>query len=505
MKKLGIVIIMAVIAAVTVQAETLALWENDNLIIPANSTPADFAATGVFASDLALGAGLPPPATTWPNALDGGIHAHSTNLTAAIALNHYFTFTVTPDAGKQVDYSNVAARVTLNALTNVGTSVQMVLMSSATGFTDGDEIGFFMAATTNADATDNGLIDIDVSGVAALQDQPSPVEFRLYGVLAGTEGSYNRLALGHIYWVNGEDDVRVDGTVEDATSLPIVELAKWDLDGLVGSSSTASVDVVHADMSSTDLTAGAGLATGIGWSHSIGCYAEGWRLSSSLEYAISQDNYFSFTVSPDAGKMVGFDNLFTRFSVNTGSSTCDVTFLLLSDKTGFSTNGILGAFNVTDDVPNYSPTTYTHDFDLSAVPELQDLTESTEFRIYVTSVSGNRMGIGQAFTLDSGADDLRVEGTLEDAPYSPATIVDWTFVSGSVMKLVVDAPSDPEFYYPKGSTNLVAGFSGVAHADSAGGPFDTITNLTVSAAEGDNLAIFVEATEAAKFFKIGQE
>ncbi|MEA2068677.1 MAG: hypothetical protein U9P12_05710, partial [Verrucomicrobiota bacterium] len=196
--KLWITAMLAVVAVATVRAETLALWENDNLVTATNSNPVDTFDPDVSASDLALGGGFTAPSTTWLNALDAGLGdaAGITNLAAAIADNRYYSFSVTPNAGKQASYSNIATRVTLNSLTNIGTSVSVVLMSSATGFTDGDEIGSFTASTPSTAATDNGLIDVDVSGVVALQDQPSEVEFRLYVVLTGT--AHNRIALGHV-------------------------------------------------------------------------------------------------------------------------------------------------------------------------------------------------------------------------------------------------------------------------------------------------------------------
>jgi len=505
MKKLGIMMAMFVAAATAVQAQ-LAMWDNDNVLTATNSTPVDMVAAGVSAGVLELGGGLVNPSAHWDNTLWAFISDAPaiTNLSSAIANNRYFGFTVMPNAGKQADYTNVAVRVTLNDSAGAGASVRVVLMSSLTGFADGDEIGSFVASTPSGEITDNGLINMDISGIAALQNQPSEVEFRLYVVLDG--GAYSRIALGHIFFADGAADVQVDGIVEDATSLPIVTLAQWDLDGLAGSSSSAAVDMVHSNMSSTALVAQpGGFDTGIGWAHALGGYAD-WHLGGSLVWTLANkpNNYFTITLTPDSGKSVGYEKLFARFSVNTGNGTANVTFHLLSDQTGFTTNNVLGIYNVSNNVANYTPTTYTHEFDLSEVAELQNLTEPTEFRIYVTSTSGNRMGIGQAFTLDGGADDLRVYGTIEDSAFLPATIVSWNLVSDSVMKLVVDAPADPVLYYPKGTVDLTTGFSGVAHSDNAAGPF-VVTNLSYSATEGGNEAIYVETAEAQKFFGIGGE
>ena len=511
MKKFGIMIAMVMVAASAVQAQ-LAIWENDNLITATNSTPVDFIATDMSAGVLKTGPGFAVPGfngvggESWDNALDVYLsdNTNVTTLATAIAKNRYYSFTTTPIFGKQADYTNVAARVTLND-TGTGASVRIVLMSSLTGFADGDEIGSFVASTPAGDITDNGLINMDISGVAELQDQPSEVEFRLYVVLNG--GSYSRVALGHIFFADAAADVQVDGTTEDATSLPVVTLAQWDLDGLAANSSSAAVDLVHSNISSTALVAQpGGFETSIGWSHALGGLAD-WHLGGSLVWTLDNkpNNYFTITLTPDAGTKVGYDRLFTRFSVNTGSGTANVTFHLLSDQTGFTTNNVLGTFNVSNNVPDYAPTGYTYEFDLSEVVELQNLTEPTEFRIYATATSGNRMAIGKAFGADGGADDLRVYGSIEALPYTPATIVSWSSVSASVMKLVIDAPADPAFYYPKGNTDLMSGtWAGVAHSDSAAGPF-VVTNLTYSTAEGDNEVIYVETPDAMKFFGVGEE
>ena len=506
MKKLALLITTALIAATGVQAATLALWENDDILTETNSTPVDLTHTGVSAGVLEI-ANIPNPnaANAWDNTLDAYISDASwiTNLTEAISGSRYYSFSVTPDAGKQIDCSNVFARVFVNG-SGGQASVQCVLMSSATGFAVGDEIGSFTASSLVGGTGESTTNSFDVSGVAELQDQPSPVEFRLYVVLTG--GNHSRVGIGHAVFADGADDVRVDGTVEAATSLPIVTLAQWNLDGLAANSSSAAVDVVHSNMSSTALVAQpGGFDTSIGWNHSMGGLAD-WHLGGSLVWTLDNkpNNYFTITLTPDAGKEVGYEKIFTRFSVNTGSGTANVTFHLLSDQTGFTTNNVLGIYNVSNNVPDYTPTTNTHEFDLSEVAELQNLTGPTEFRIYATATSGNRMAIGKAFSADGGADDLRVYGSIEELAYVPATILSWTSVSDTVMKLVVDAPADPALYYPKGTVDLTVGFSGVAHSDNVAGPF-IVTNLSYSTAEGDDEAIYVETTATEKFFGIGEE
>lgn len=512
MNKIGTILLLGVFAVATVQAETLALWENDNVLTATNSTPVDAVAGDVSASDLALGAGFAIPGATWENALDTYLSDVTTitNLSAAIANNRFYSFTVTPNPGKQVDYENVAARVTLNDSAAAGASVEVVLMSSVTGFTDGDEIGSFEASTLNGQITDNGLIDIDISAVAALQDQPSPVEFRLYIVLKG--GSYSRIALGHIFFEDAADDVRVDGLVEDAVTLPTVSLAMWQFDSLPAKGTNAAVDTVEAGVTAGDF------AQSYRWFNDLADWPNSmWSLISDLPgvtnlvSAITEDRYYTFTVKPDDGKMLDYKSVAARITLNSaGNAGTSATLVLMSSATGFADGDEIGSFVA---VHNPSDGAATDNglitMDISEVEALQDSTEEIEFRLYVmlNDGSANRMGFGHIFFVD-GADDVVVEGTIDDVPVSPtkpATIIALTSVSGNVVKMVVDAPDAPESYYPLANVDLVnGGWSMVAHSDDGVNPF-VVTNLSYSTVEGTNEVIYLKAEDAAKFFGVNEQ
>ena len=509
MKKLGIVIMMVMFVAAAVQAETLALWELDDLVASSSSATVDTVHPDMSATDLTAGAGL-ATGIGWANAMGGFADWNLTpNLQNAILSEDYFTTTLTLDAGKMASFSNLFARFAVNTGSNPSSDVTFLLLSDKTGFTTNDVLGSFNV-TTAASGYPSTIFtnDFDLSAVSGLQGVQGDTEFRIY--VTATNG--NRMAIGHDNWLDpSADDLRFDGIVQVATSPPpavVVELAKWDLDDLAASQSTGSVDWVNADMSSSDLIAQpGGFDTGIDWPNALGGFAD-WHLGGSLEWTLQNkpNNYFTITLAPGSGKQVTYDSLFARFAVNAGDDGAYVSFHLLSDQTGFTTSNVLGTFTVEDNVaPNYNSIIYTHEFDLSEVAELQDLTGAIEFRIYATATNGNRMAIGHNSWVN-GTDDLVVSGSIEDLPYVPATILSWTSISDSVMKLVVDAPADPALYYPKGTTDLTLGFSGVPHSDNAAGPFTTITNLSYSTPDGDgNKEIFVETTEDAKFFGIGEE
>ncbi len=507
MKKLGLMIMVATFAATAVQAETLALWELDDLAASSSSATVDTIHPNMSSSTLTVGAGI-ATGIGWPYAL-GGFADWRLSPSLQYAINSgddYFTTTLTADEGQMVSYSNLFARFAVNAGDD-GAYLTFHLLSDQTGFTTNDVLGSFTVEDTRVNGYDSIIYtnEFDLSAITELQGVQGATEFRVY--VTATNG--NRMAIGHDSFLNATDDFRFDGIVEVATSAPpavVVELAKWDLDDLAASQSTGVVDWVNADMSSSDLIAQpGGFSTGIGWPNAMGGYAD-WHLGGSLVWTLNNkpNNYFTITLEPGSGKQVSYDSLFARFAVNAGDDGAYVQFHLLSDKTGFTTNNVLGTFTVEDNVaPNYNSTIYTHEFDLSEISELQDLTEPIEFRIYATATNGNRMAIGHNH-FENGSDDLVVKGSIEELAYVPATIVGWTSISDSVMKLVVDAPADPALYYPKGTANLTLGFSGVAHSDNAAGPF-VVTNLSYSTAEGDNEAIYVETTADQKFFGIGEE
>ena len=215
-----------------------------------------------------------------------------------------------------------------------------------------------------------------------------------------------------------------------ATTVHAETLALWELDDLAGSSSNAAVDTTHPNISSTDLATGDGIDTAIDWPYTLGGYAD-WHLGSSLQYAINTgDDYFTTTLTADAGKMVSYSNLFARFAVNAGDDGAYLTFHLLSDQAGFTTNDVLGSFTVEDTrTADWSSIIHTNNFDLSTVSELQGVQGAAEFRIYVTATNGNRMAIGHDSFLNN-TDDFRFDGIVEAAA-SPLASWDNDNLSGT--------------------------------------------------------------------------
>lgn len=214
MKKLLTTMAVALVAATAVRADVLALWQNDDVSGSDTNATVDSTHADISASLLAFGAGL-GPAAGWNTSLSSFAHTLTSSLSAAVAANDYFTFTLTPGAGKQVSYSSIYNLIAMNAggSAPLDSAIEFTLMSSLTGFTASDGLASFIAV--HDDATGSGAQDnthtYDVSGVSALQNVGSAVEFRLY--THTSSGTPNRMAIGHIFFNDGADDLRVDGTV----------------------------------------------------------------------------------------------------------------------------------------------------------------------------------------------------------------------------------------------------------------------------------------------------
>lgn len=108
-------------------------------------------------------------------------------------------------------------------------------------------------------------------------------------------------------------------------------------------------------------------------------------------------------------------------------------------------------------------------------------------------------------------DELRMGTTAEDVvgalypPSGPSEIMGWSKEPGGLMKMVINAPGRTKDYYPKATSDLLAGgWEGVPHSSDGIDTF-TVTNLDYSTvdASGTNEVIYVHADDANKFFRIG--
>ena len=210
MKKLITTIAVALVAATAVRADVLALWENDDLTTTSLTAVADTVHVDLSSStmDQLIGG-----ADGWNDTLgaiqnDAGVNSLATAITAG----DYFTFTITPDAGKVVSYSDAFLRYSVGANVRPSTTV-FTLMSSLTGFTSSDAIDTVSASLpVDASVVDTGTFD--VTGESALQSVAAgtAVEFRLYAHNTGAN-AMTRVSIGHLFSANGTDDFVLNGTV----------------------------------------------------------------------------------------------------------------------------------------------------------------------------------------------------------------------------------------------------------------------------------------------------
>ena len=148
--------------------------------------------------------------------------------------------------------------------------------------------------------------------------------------------------------------------------------------------------------------------------------------------------------------------------------------------------------------------------------EPTDFTNSdrTGLRGYLGTAVASGSGEIQVYVDDDGLDGGVEERVWFDgASYLkiavdtvPATILSITPVGGDVMKIVVDAPSSGQKYLPQATSNLVIGdWARVAHSVDGSAPWH-VTNLTyvTEFESGTNEVIYVQASDAMKFFGLGE-
>lgn len=106
---------------------------------------------------------------------------------------------------------------------------------------------------------------------------------------------------------------------------------------------------------------------------------------------------------------------------------------------------------------------------------------------------------------DSGARVFEVDGY--GAPYiwpvNPASIISWSAISSDVMKMVINIPGLPTDYSPQATTDLISvPWGSVAHSDDGVHAF-VVTNMDYSTISGTNKVIYMQSTDAQKFFNVG--
>jgi hypothetical protein len=133
--------------------------------------------------------------------------------------------------------------------------------------------------------------------------------------------------------------------------------------------------------------------------------------TSTFSDAIANNVYQSFTLTPSTGFLLNISGV--TFNADASSATSTFNFNLLSSLTGFTTSDSLGSFSIVNG------TNVTTTIDTSGFDELQGVTSSVEFRIYVNRSAGAGT---VAYFADDGVNGglFSFNGTVDAVP-EPST------------------------------------------------------------------------------------
>ena len=233
-----------------------------------------------------------------------------------------------------------------------------------------------------------------------MQGIQGTVEFRIYAY-GDTVVDFEAVGIGD----RTEEDLKLYGKLyDDAIEPPEPVLVHqgttggFDTDGSVQNLTTSisgggAIDTLTVG----DLTAGPGVNQTNGWFNDrFAPY--GWD-SATLDEAIANDDYLSFTVSMATGRSLDLTGLEARLISHANARN----FALLSSASGFDSANVLTDFGgIVEDFEQY------RDVDVSNVVGLQGITGTVEFRIYIY---GSDIGIWGADGIgEKVGNDLTLKG-----------------------------------------------------------------------------------------------
>jgi hypothetical protein len=138
-----------------------------------------------------------------------------------------------------------------------------------------------------------------------------------------------------------------------------------------------------------------------------------WSQGTTLASAISDNSYFSFTITPNAGYMFDVDSIAWRLS---RSNTGPQTFALLSSVGGFTDGAVIDSLTrTTNTIVNLNPA-----FDNIG---LADITTAVEFRIYGYNPGGAGGSAGSARVGDGGNFGANDPAGLDFAVFGSVTVI----------------------------------------------------------------------------------
>jgi hypothetical protein len=205
-----------------------------------------------------------------------------------------------------------------------------------------------------------------------------------------------------------------------SASLQADVLAQYDMEtnGSRVVASTVISDITSSNLVGNNLNAPASFTLAnvdntddyITWSRAAG------SAQTDVLGVLADSTYFSFTLTPDAGKSISIDSISFDGAAGTAEPS-DRQFYLLSDKTTYTSGNVLSSASTVTGSPllPYNTTTFDQNFSvtLSGNSAFQNITDSVTFRLYIATPTNSQ---------NIGFDDITVNGSVIPEPGSYALL-----------------------------------------------------------------------------------
>ncbi len=214
----------------------------------------------------------------------------------------------------------------------------------------------------------------------------------------------------------------------------IAPILAWDFNTKAGNEVSVTATTIDASVSTSSITRGGGIAAA---ALPNGFSSNTYTIGANLATAITNNQYFQFTVNAVPGKQVSLSSLDANFR---RSSTGPNTFQWQYSLDGFATAGVAIGSPI-----SYTSSTTTGDaqtqINLSGITALQNVPTVTTvtFRLYAYGATnaGGTFALGLPTT---PVNDLAIGGTITNAPTPSIDISDAHPAAGTVDQGKVDHP-----------------------------------------------------------------
>lgn len=191
-------------------------------------------------------------------------------------------------------------------------------------------------------------------------------------------------------------------------------LASWENDALEGKEASAKSSRASSDLKEAPVIE---REYGLAGASYLNSFAARNADKASLEDAISEDCYMTWTLQAKEGSQLNLSDMMIRLSAQ-NASTYSVKFVLFTDKTGFLPGNEIATYSVGGNGDD--PLGVVFKTDLMSIAALQGA-QYVEFRLYIFGQDGpyTQVAIGRGWNQD-GAVDLKIGGAVTPIPTAPA-------------------------------------------------------------------------------------